>query len=65
MKYGMRTPSFKKSMAARTTGKMKRSVKRALIPGYGTRARGWAHPKKKLYNKVYHRTTFSIMDLLK
>ena len=34
MKFGMRTPSIKKSIKARTTGKAKRAVKKALIPGY-------------------------------
>lgn len=37
MKFGMRTPSLKKSVKARTTGKLKRSIKKALIPGYGKR----------------------------
>ena len=31
MKFGMRTPSIKKSIKARTTGKAKRAVKKALI----------------------------------
>ena len=35
MKFGMRTPCIKKSIKARTTGKAKRVVKKALIPGYG------------------------------
>ena len=37
MKFGMRKPSLKKSISARTTGRAKRAVKRALIPGYGKR----------------------------
>lgn len=65
MKYGMRKPSLKKSISARTKGQLTRSVKRALIPGYGKRGRGWLHPEKKLYNKVYRKTTFSVMDLFK
>ncbi|GAP02933.1 phage protein [Fructobacillus pseudoficulneus] len=65
MKYGMRKPSWKKSLSARTSGRMKRSIKRALIPGYGTRGRGWLNPKKKLYNKAYHKTTFGVSDLFK
>ena len=65
MKYGMRKPSWKKSLSARTTGRAKRAVKRAIIPGYGKRGMGWLHPKKALYNRVYRRTTFSIFDLLK
>lgn len=35
MKFGMRILSIKKSIKARTTGKAKRAVKKALIPGYG------------------------------
>ena len=35
MKIGMRTPSLSKMLKARTTGRAKRAVKRALIPGYG------------------------------
>lgn len=30
MKFGIRKPSFKKSFKARTTGKMKRKVKKPL-----------------------------------
>ena len=64
MKFGMRTPSLKRSISARTTGQLKRSVKRAIIPGYGKKGMGWIkNPKKALYNKVYHKTTFSIFDL--
>lgn len=66
MKFGMRTPSLKGSISARTTGQLKRSVKRAIIPGYGKKGMGWIkNPKKALYNKVYHKTTFSIFDLFK
>lgn len=66
MKFGMRTPSLKRSISARTTGQLKRSVKRAIIPGYGKKRMGWIkNPKKALYNKVYHKTTFSIFDLFK
>lgn len=35
MKFGLRTPSLKKSFRARTTGRAKRAVKKTLIPGYG------------------------------
>ena len=65
MKYGIRKPSLKRSISARTTGRAKRAVKKAIIPGYGQRGMGILHPKKALYNKVYHRTTFSIFDLAK
>ena len=40
MRFGMRTPSLKKSIKARTTGKAKRAVKKALIPGYGRKGIG-------------------------
>lgn len=65
MKYGMRKPSLKKSLSARTTGRAKRSLKKALIPGYGKKGMGILHPKKSLYNKVYNKTTFSIFNLFK
>lgn len=65
MKFGMRKPSLKKSFKARTTGKAKRKVKRSLIPGYGKKGRGWLHPKRKIKNKVYKKTTFSIFSLFK
>lgn len=65
LKIGFRTPSLKKSISARTTGQLKRSVKRALIPGYGKKGMGILHPKKALYNKVYRKTTFGLSDLLK
>lgn len=66
MKFGMRKPSFKKSFKARTTGRAKRAIKRALIPGYGKKGMGWIrNPKKAMYNKIYRKTAFSIFDLFK
>jgi hypothetical protein len=66
MKLGMRKPSLKKSIKARTTGKAKRALKKAVIPGYGKKGTGWLKdPKKAAYNKVYRKTTFSIFDLFK
>lgn len=66
MKFGMRTPSLKKSLKGRTTGKAKRAVKKALIPGYGKKGMGWIkNPKKAAYNKVYNKTSFSLFDLFK
>lgn len=66
MKIGMRKPSVKKSLKARTTGKAKRNVKKALIPGYGKKGMGYIkNPKKAVYNKVYKKTTFSFWDLFK
>ena len=66
MKFGLRTPSLKKSFRARTTGHAKRAVKKALIPGYGKKGMGWVkNPKKAAYNKVYNKTSLSIWDLFK
>lgn len=65
MKFGMRKPSLKKSFKARTTGKAKRKMKKALIPGYGKKGRGVLHPKRTAKNKIYKKTTFSIFDLFK
>ena len=65
MKYGMRKPSIKKSISARTRGRATRAVKRALIPGYGKKGMGLLHPKKALYNKVYRKPTFGLGDILK
>lgn len=63
MKYGIRKPSLKKSIAARTS--LKRYVRHSL----GLKApRGWGwltNPKKAAYNRVYHRTTRSIFDIFK
>lgn len=66
MKFGLRTPSLKKSISARTTGRAKRTIKKALIPGYGKKGTGWLkNPKKAAYNKIYNKTSFSLKDLLK
>lgn len=66
MKFGLRTPSLKRSLKARTTGRAKRAVKKALIPGYGKKGMGWVkNPKKAAYNKVYNKTSFSLWDIFK
>lgn len=65
MKYGMRKPSLKKTLSARTKVRATRAVKKALIPGYGKKGMGILHPKRALYNKVYRKTTFGLGDLFK
>lgn len=66
MKFGVRTPSLKKSFKARTTGRVERSIKKSVIPGYGKKGMGWIkNPKKAAYNAVYHQTTIGIPDLVK
>jgi len=63
MKFGMRKPSIRKSLAART------SVKRYIRHNLGIKApKGWGwftNPKKALYNRIYRKTTFSIFEILK
>lgn len=66
MKFGMRKPSLKKSIKARTTGKMKRKVKSSINPYYGKKGIGIVrNPKKAVYNKVYKKTTFGGLGFLK
>lgn len=66
MKIGMRKPSLKKRIKARTTGKLKREIKKSIIPGYGEKGSGWIKdPKKAAYNKIYNKTSFGLSDLFK
>lgn len=66
MKMGVRKPSIKKSISARTTGRAKRAVKRSINPAYGKKGMGWINnPSKAAYNKVYNKTTVSAKDLVK
>lgn len=65
MKIGFRKPSIKKSIKARTTGKIKRKVKKAVNPFYGKKGMGYINdPKKAVYNKVYNKTTFGTTDII-
>lgn len=65
MKVGVRKPSLKKSIKARTTGKAKRAIKKATIPGYGQKGMGYINnPKRAAYNKVYNKTTAGVNDLI-
>lgn len=64
MKFGIRTPNIKSSIKARTTGRAKRAVKKAVIPGYGKKGMGWVKdPKRAAYNKVYNKTTVGVGDI--
>ncbi|OAV82325.1 hypothetical protein BA718_01975 [Streptococcus gallolyticus subsp. gallolyticus] len=65
MKVGPRKPSFKRSVKARTTGKVKNQARSAINPVYSKKGMGWVNnPKKAAYNKVYNKTTFSVFDLI-
>ena len=63
MKFGLRKPSLKKSIAARI------SLKRVVRHSLGLKApRGFGmftNPKKAMYNRVYNRTTFGLGSLFK
>lgn len=60
MKMGIRKPSIKKSVSARTTGKIKRTIKKTTNPLYGKKGMGIINnPKKAVYNKAYNKTTVS------
>jgi hypothetical protein len=63
MKFGIRIPSIKKQISART------SIKRQVVHRAGVKMpRGYGflkNPKKAVYNKVYNRTSFDVFKLLK
>ena len=58
MKFGIRRPSFRKRIAARTSWKR---VVRHNLGMKAPRGYGWlTNPKKAAYNRVYGRTTVSL-----
>ena len=66
MKIGIRKPNIKKSIKARTTGKIKRQMKKAVNPMYGKKGMGMINnPKKAVYNKVYNKTTVGVSDMVR
>ena len=66
MRIGMRKPGVKRMIKARTTGRAKRAVKSAVIPGYGKRGMGFVkNPKRAVKGAIYRRTTFSVWDLFR
>lgn len=60
VKFGLRTPSLRKSLAARM------SFRRVIRHSFGIKAPrgfGWVtNPKKAAYNRIYNRTTFGLRD---
>lgn len=66
MKFGYRTPNFKKSFKARTTSKIKRTTKKAVNPIYSKNGIGYINnPKKSIYNKIYNKTTLDAFKSFK
>ncbi len=65
-KVGLRKFSPLKSLKARTTGKINKTVKKSIIPLYGRKGLGFIKsPKKSIKNKIYHKTTFGFKDIFK
>lgn len=66
MKIGIRKPNIEKSVKSRTTGKIKRNLKKTVNPLYQTKGMGYVNnPQKAIYNKLYNKTTFSLMPTKK
>lgn len=66
MKIGIRKPSIKKMVKAKTVGKAKRAVKKVVNPVYGKKGTGLVKdPKRAVKNKVYKKTTVGVKDILK
>lgn len=66
MKIGMRKPCLKKMFKSRTTSKFKRKALSSINSLYGKKGMGLLrNSNKSIYNKVYKKTSFSILDLIK
>ena len=58
MKFGIRTPSLKKRIAARTSWKR---VARHSLGLKAPKGFGWlTNPKRAVYNRIYNRTTVGV-----
>ena len=63
MKIGFRKPSIKKGLAAITSPNR---IVRNVLGFRAPRGLGWiTNPKKAAYNRIYNRTTFSLINLIK
>ncbi len=66
MKIGVRKPSIKKSISARTTGRITRAAKKSVNPFYGKKGMGLiTDPEKAAKNAIYKRTTVGARDIYK
>lgn len=65
MRSVIRKPSPRKSISARTTGKVTRAVKKSVNPMYGKKGTGLiTDPKRSMYNHVYNKTSVGVDDLI-
>ena len=63
MAYKPRTPNIEKSVKARTTGNIKRQIKRNTNPTYGKKGVGFVKdPENSINDSIYHQTTYSIYE---
>ena len=66
MKVGPRTPSPEKIVKAKTTGRLKRAMKRSYNPVYGKKGMGYLKdPERAIKNKIYHKVTYDPLDPIK
>lgn len=66
MKFGIRKPNIKKSIKARTTGRIKRMAKKSVNPLYGKKGMGYVNsPKKAVYNNIYNKVSINSFDMFK
>lgn len=61
MKFGIRTPSLTRRIAARTSVKRMVRAKIRMPRGMGM----ITNPKKAIYNRVYNKTSISVDSLFK
>ncbi|AYW50877.1 hypothetical protein C7H83_10560 [Tetragenococcus halophilus] len=58
MKFGIRKPSIKKSVASKTGGKSKRKAKKSIMPTYGKKGAGAIKsPARSTKNRIYNKGT--------
>lgn len=66
VKVGIRDVDINKSIKARTTGRMRREIKKATNPLYGKKGMGYvSNPKRAIKNKIYKKTTRSVKSFFK
>lgn len=66
VEFGVRRPDPLGFLRARTTGRVKRKVKRAVIPGYGRSGTGWVRdPGRAAYGSVHRRSTIGVSEILR
>lgn len=64
--FRVRKPNFKRMIKARTTGRLKRSLKKLCNPFYEKKGMGFLKsPKKSIKNKIYKKTTIDPLKMFK